>query len=66
MPEMRQDVSLGAYVAHSSGRQAHGLPGVPLRSVRHGGEVTELPSFAHVATASGHQHERPTSNADAQ
>ena len=36
-----------------------GMPWVPLRPLRHGGQVEELAALAHVAPAPGHLHQGP-------
>lgn len=64
-PRCRQDLSVGAHSAHSLGRQAHGLPWVPVRAVRHRGQVAQLTALAHVPPAPRHQHQGLARRADA-
>ena len=66
LPEVWQDLSICPHVAHPPGRQAHGLPRLPLRALRHRGQVQELPALAHVSAASRDQHQGPASAADAE
>ena len=42
-----------------------GVPGIPVRAVRHRGQVPELAALAHVAAAQGHLHQGPARRAHA-
>ena len=41
------------------------MPGLPLRAVRHGGQVPQLAALAHEPPAPGHQHQGPPRPPDA-
>jgi hypothetical protein len=54
LPQVREDLSVRAHPAHPHGGQAHHLPGLPVRALRHGGQVAQLAPLTHVAPASRH------------
>ena len=57
LPQVRQNLSVRAHPAHPHGGQAHHLPGLPVRALRHGGQVTQLAPLPHVAPAPRHIHQ---------
>jgi hypothetical protein len=61
----RENLPIRPHTADAFGRQAHSLSGLSMRFVRDSGQVAQFAALAHVATASRHQHQGPTSRPDA-
>ena len=59
LPQVRQDLPLRAHAAHAHGGQAHHLPRLQVRPLRHRGQVPQQPPLAHVAPAPRHLHQGP-------